>query len=99
MFTTTTTTATTARTTTITNTITTTISVVEQTYELYMTGSNPQHTRVYLLYAENKDRMILSIYYHSPQRLDVYGDNVMIYPKNTEISNDGDYSLKVSQLF
>ena len=64
-----------------------------------MTGSNPQHTRVYLLYAENKDRMILSIYYHSPQRLDVYGDNVMIYPKNTEISNDGDYSLKVSQLF
>ncbi|XP_067950541.1 fibrocystin-L-like [Watersipora subatra] len=64
-----------------------------QTYDLYMTGSNPQHTRFYMLQADNSHKINLAVYYHSPMRLDLFANDVYIYPKNAEIESDGDYKL------
>jgi len=76
-------------------TLTSTLGV---TFDLYMTGTNPQHTRFFMLQAEEEERVRLAVYYFSPQRLDVFKDDIYIYPTNAEITGDGNYNLKVKHL-
>ena len=63
-----------------------------------MTSTNPQHTRFYMLHAPEEDTVRVAVHYHSPQRLDVFGDDVYIYPTNAVIEDDGNYKLEVSRM-
>lgn len=55
-----------------------------KTYDLYLTGSNPQHTRFYMLHAQDEESIVLAVYYNSPQRIDVFVDEVYVYPSNAQ---------------
>ena len=68
-----------------------------KTYDIYLTGTNPQHTRFYLINADEDDRVRIAIYYSTPQRLDVFADSTFIYPENAEITDDGGYNLQVRE--
>ena len=69
------------------------------TYDIYLTSTNPQHTRFYILHAPDTETVRLAVYYHSPQRLDIFADNTYIYPTNAVIEDDGNYKLEVSQSY
>ena len=64
-------------------------------YDIYMTSTNPQRTRLYLRSHDDTKAVRVALYYHSPQRLDVFSDGVYIMPTNAEIDNDGNYALNV----
>ena len=51
-----------------------------------------------MLHAPEEDTVRVAVHYHSPQRLDVFGDDVYIYPTNAVIEDDGNYKLEVSRL-
>ncbi|XP_033119895.1 fibrocystin-L-like [Anneissia japonica] len=59
-----------------------------QTYEMYMSGTNPQHIRLHLLNTRPDQKVVVGIWYANPQRLDVYHQGRYVMPNNGQMDGD-----------
>ncbi|XP_072177767.1 fibrocystin-L-like [Diadema setosum] len=73
-----------------------TIVATGKEYEVYFTGTNPQHLRFYLLNAAQDEGLVVGIWYANPQRLDVYSRGIYIVPNNGEFVG-GELQLRKPQ--
>ncbi|XP_077992871.1 fibrocystin-L-like [Glandiceps talaboti] len=63
-----------------------TIVAMDKNYEMYFTGTNPQHLRLHILDADDTQALTVGTWYANPQRLDVYRNGIYIAPTNAELS-------------
>ncbi|CAH1775752.1 unnamed protein product [Owenia fusiformis] len=69
-----------------------TIVAMQKNYEMYFTGTNPQKLRLHLLNTNSSSAVVVGIWYATPQRLDVYRNNLFIWPTNSKLK-DGKFKL------
>ncbi|XP_071488092.1 fibrocystin-L-like [Diadema antillarum] len=65
------------------------VVATQKNYEMFFTGTNPQHLRFHLLNANSSQALVLGVWYANPQRLDVYVNGLYIMPTNGEYVNGG----------
>lgn len=58
-------------------------------YDMFMTGTTPQHVRFHLLNSDATQAVRLGLWYAIPQRLDVYVNDMYIDPTNAQYNNNG----------
>ncbi len=58
-------------------------------YTIGLTSTNPQDMRLLILNGNPTQKIIVGLFYNSPQRLDIYVDSVYITPQNGYIDDDG----------
>ena len=58
------------------------IVALDTDYELWLTGSNPEHWRFHLLNVDDKHSIRLKIWNKNLQRKDVYKNDIFIEPQN-----------------
>ncbi|XP_019323389.2 fibrocystin-L isoform X1 [Panthera pardus] len=59
------------------------IVALNKSYEVYFTGTSPQNLRLMLLNVDHKKAVMVGIFFHTLQRLDVYVNNTLVCPQNT----------------
>ncbi|KAM5281038.1 fibrocystin-L [Ctenodactylus gundi] len=59
------------------------IVALNESYEVYFTGTSPQNLRLMLLNVDHSKAVLVGIFYSTLQRLDVYVNNSLVCPKNT----------------
>lgn len=62
-------------------------------FDIFLTSTNPQSSRYYLLNTDANKGVRLAIYYMGTNRLDVYYKGNYIPPKNSELNSDGERVL------
>ncbi|XP_078254550.1 PKHD1 like 1, tandem duplicate 1 [Rhinoraja longicauda] len=71
------------------------IVATNKSCDVYFTSTSPQSLRLLLPAADANRAVRLSVYYSSPQRLDVYVHGTLIPPTNAQWNNDHtDYTLR-----
>ncbi|MEE6507574.1 hypothetical protein FKM82_026763 [Ascaphus truei] len=71
------------------------IVATNKSYDIFFTSVSPQNLRLMLLNADNTKVVRAAIYFSSPQRLDVYVNNVFISPNNAQWDRrNKDFTLK-----
>ncbi|XP_053571903.1 fibrocystin-L [Bombina bombina] len=71
------------------------IVATNKSYDIFFSGVSPQNLRLMLLNADSTKVVVAAIYFSTPQRLDVYVDDVFIGPNNAEWnSQNTDFILK-----
>ncbi|MEQ2213717.1 hypothetical protein XENOCAPTIV_019782, partial [Xenoophorus captivus] len=64
-------------------------------FDVYFTSVSPQKLRLMMLNSDPSESVLVSVFYSSPQRLDVYVENRLIAPTNAVWNDDrSDYILK-----
>ncbi|MED6281140.1 Fibrocystin-L, partial [Characodon lateralis] len=64
-------------------------------FDVYFTSISPQKLRLMMLNSDPSESVLVSVFYSSPQRLDVYVENRLIAPTNAVWNDDrSDYILK-----
>ena len=64
-------------------------------YDLYFTGTAPQHLRLhYFLAVDTTKPVRLAIYFGLQQRYDVYHESVFLQPSNAEVDNNNKVTYK-----
>ena len=58
-------------------------------YTVALTSTNPQDMRMYIINGNPTQKIVVGLFYNSPQRLDIYEDSVYIPPTNGYFDNDG----------
>ncbi|XP_043923025.1 fibrocystin-L-like [Protopterus annectens] len=70
------------------------IVAMNQSYQLFFTSTSPQNLRLMLLNVNDDETVLVSIFYSTLQRLDVYVNNSLVAPKNAQWNNQHtDYTL------
>ncbi|XP_069478189.1 fibrocystin-L-like [Ambystoma mexicanum] len=70
------------------------IVAVNKSFEIYFSSTSPQKLRLRLLNADDSKAVRVAIFYASPQRLDVYANQVLVSPTNADwTSQNTDYTL------
>ncbi|XP_075681934.1 fibrocystin-L [Rhinoderma darwinii] len=69
------------------------IVATNKSFDVYFTSTSPQKMRLNLLNTDNTKSVLVGIYFSNPQRLDVYVNNIYIYPTNIQWKGS-DYILK-----
>uniref|UniRef100_A0A672GVH9 Polycystic kidney and hepatic disease 1 (autosomal recessive)-like 1 n=1 Tax=Salarias fasciatus TaxID=181472 RepID=A0A672GVH9_SALFA len=65
-----------------------------QSLDVFFSSVSPQKLRLMLLNADASESVLVSVFYSSPQRLDVYVNNQLIAPTNAQWNQDKtDYTL------
>ncbi|XP_048215228.1 fibrocystin-L isoform X1 [Perognathus longimembris pacificus] len=59
------------------------IVALNQSYEVYFTGTSPQNLRLMLLNVDQNKAVLVGIFFSTLQRLDVYVNNSLVCPKHT----------------
>nr|XP_045000409.1 fibrocystin-L [Jaculus jaculus] len=59
------------------------IVALNESYEVYFTGTSPQNLRLMLLNIDHDKAVLVGIFFSTLQRLDVYVNNSLVCPKNT----------------
>lgn len=63
--------------------------------DVFFSSVSPQKLRLMMLNADPSESVVVSVFYSSPQRLEVYVDNQLIAPTNAQWNEDkSDYTLK-----
>ncbi|XP_030002867.1 PKHD1 like 1, tandem duplicate 2 [Sphaeramia orbicularis] len=69
-----------------------------QSFDVFFTGVSPQKLRLMMLNAKSDESVLVSVFYSTAQRLDVYVDNQLVAPTNAEWNSDRtDYTLRRQQ--
>ncbi|KAK2830693.1 hypothetical protein Q5P01_018624 [Channa striata] len=64
-------------------------------FDVFFTSVSPQKLRLMMINADPSEGIIVSVFYSSPQRLDVYVDNQLVAPANAQWNaKKNDYILK-----
>ena len=66
------------------------VFILGKHYDIYLSSTNPQKTRFYLLNTDNDQGVTIAVYFSNPQRLDVYKNDVYMYPENSALDEDGE---------
>ncbi|KAM9385916.1 fibrocystin-L-like isoform 2-T2 [Pholidichthys leucotaenia] len=62
--------------------------------EIFFSSVTPQKLRLIMLNSDSSESIVVSVFYSSHQRLDVYVENTLVVPTNAEWHDGIDYSLK-----
>ncbi|KAJ0003487.1 hypothetical protein NQD34_008585, partial [Periophthalmus magnuspinnatus] len=73
------------------------IVATDHAFDIFFSSVTPQKLRLMMLNTAPSDRVLVSVFYSKPQRLDVYVNNKLIAPTNADWNQDNtDYTLKKS---
>ncbi|XP_071946022.1 fibrocystin-L-like [Antedon mediterranea] len=64
------------------------IVAIGETYEMYMSSTNPQTLRLHFLNTTPDQKIVVGIWYANPQRLDVYHQGRYVMPNNGQLDGD-----------
>ena len=71
------------------------VTVSGSNYDLYFSGTAPQHLRLHYFLAEDTTKPVrLAIYFGLQQRYDVYHESVFLQPSNAEVDSNNKVSFK-----
>uniref|UniRef100_A0A8C5R062 PKHD1 like 1 n=1 Tax=Leptobrachium leishanense TaxID=445787 RepID=A0A8C5R062_9ANUR len=71
------------------------IVATKKSFDVFFTSTSPQKLKLTLLNCDDSKAVRVAIYFSNPQRLDVYANNVYIYPTNVQFAGAGtDFTLK-----
>ncbi|XP_045915057.1 PKHD1 like 1, tandem duplicate 1 [Micropterus dolomieu] len=71
------------------------IVAIGHSFDVFFTSVSPQKLRLMMLSAETSESIMVSVFYSSPQRLDVYVNNKLMAPTNADWNAaNTDYTLK-----
>ena len=71
------------------------VSVLGSNYDLYFSGTAPQHLRLHYFLAEDTTKPVrLAIYFGLQQRYDVYHEGKFLHPSNAEIDDKNKVTYK-----